>query len=464
MLLLAPSSDERLGGATRNCLRTLWRFIAFLRPSFLIRDPATKLKAVHSTAWLDGLRGIASFLVFSYHFQYRFHKRVKFAYGIKGGDHPVQVPIVRLLFSGSPWVSIFWVLSGVSLSLKPIRLARNRSWEHVFDTMFSSVFRRMLRLYLPVIAVQTCVLFATILGLYNHSYALSLDWPFSGSSEPHPLLMKTASSQFSHWLYRLCISLNPFHPHKSPYDAHLWTIPIELRNSIILFAALVGVAKLRPGIRMMVVGALYLYCNLVQEGDLGLFLAGMACAEFMVILDEKKEDALSIKPEAVYEPHPMESRLLCIFGFILGLYLLSFPEIKYQDAPIYSTLAYFTPSLITSPYKMWVNIGAAVTLFAMAGYKTIQRPFALPLARYLGQISFSLYIVHGPIDHLLSIVLVPFFWRLTGKDTPFGYEMGCVLAFIIEAAVVVSVADIVTRAFDTPSVRFSRWLQGKWSL
>ncbi|KAK7179951.1 acyltransferase [Paraphaeosphaeria sporulosa] len=107
-------------------------------------------------------------------------------YGSNDGDYDhwlIQLPIIRLIVNGQVQVATFYVLSGVSLSLKRLRLARSHDFDKLFDTMFSSVFRRALRVYLPVFAVQIGVLFATLLGLYNHGYALSQDWLYGGTNE-----------------------------------------------------------------------------------------------------------------------------------------------------------------------------------------------------------------------------------------------------------------------------------------
>jgi peptidoglycan/LPS O-acetylase OafA/YrhL len=105
------------------------------------------------------------------------------------------------------------------------------------------------------------------------------------------------------------------------------------------------------------------------------------------------------------------------------------------------------------------RIGAALTLLGLCGSEYLRKPFSTSLSVYLGKISFPLYIVHGPITHILGIRLVPFFWSIVGDTTLFQYEVGFILAFIFQAVIVVWVADIVMRTIDTPSVRFGRKLQ-----
>jgi peptidoglycan/LPS O-acetylase OafA/YrhL len=98
-------------------------------------------------------------------------------------------------------------------------------------------------------------------------------------------------------------------------------------------------------------------------------------------------------------------------------------------------------------------------LLGLCGSEFLRKPFSTSLAIYMGKISFPLYIVHGPLTHLLGVRLVPFFWNIVGKDTLWQYDIGVGLAFVVQAVIVVWVADIVMRTVDTPSVRFGRTLQ-----
>jgi peptidoglycan/LPS O-acetylase OafA/YrhL len=139
-------------------------------------------------------------------------------------------------------------------------------------------------------------------------------------------------------------------------------------------------------------------------------------------------------------------------------------KFRYEYTPGYVTLVRLTPDFIGNKEVHWQRVGAGVTLLGLCGASYLRKPFASKLAIYLGKISFPLYIVHGPITHLLGYRLVPFFWSIVGDESLFQYEVGVILAFVTQAMVVVYVADIVMRAVDTPSVRFGRWLQAKWSV
>jgi peptidoglycan/LPS O-acetylase OafA/YrhL len=304
--------------------------LGILKPSFLDRNADSR--PAQPTAWLDGLRGVAAFFVFLYHFQHLFHNNFYMGYGANNGKNDywlIQLPIIRLIFTGGPMVSVFWVLSGVSLSLKPIKLMRSRSWEQFQETMFSSVFRRALRLYIPVYTVQLCVLLATLLGFFDHASDLHKDWPFKGGTNEDFFEVKnTAGEQIYDWVTSMVKLSSPFKPIRPKYDVHLWTIPLEFRNSIVLFATLVAFSKLRSRIRIVLSLALYSYCVLVEEGDVALFIAGMTCAEFLLIKDEQAKQL-----PAAEKPSPrtqsLRAKIIWTIVYITGLHLLSIPAWRF---------------------------------------------------------------------------------------------------------------------------------------
>jgi len=301
--------------------------------------------------------------------------------------------------------------------------------------------------------------------MYNHAYALSKDWPFAGGNETQHVVKESNLAQIADWAKVMWALANPFNPTRPVYDVHLWTIPFEFRNSIILFATLVGFAKLKSKIRVILTSALWAYCVLVNEGDVALFIAGMGLAEYLLIRDEhaKQLPSADTTPET---KRTQDRKTLAIWSFVcfVGLWLLSWPSWNNEHSPGYMTLYHLTPPFIYSAEMTWSRIGAAVFLLALCGCETLCKPFKTPVAIYMGKISFPLYIVHGPLNHIIGIRLVEFFWSIVGNTSLFAYETGVVFAFLTEAVMVVWLADIVMRTVDTPSVRFGRWLQTRWSM
>jgi peptidoglycan/LPS O-acetylase OafA/YrhL len=398
-----------------------------------------------------------------------FHKAYEIGYASNNGDNDhwlIQLPFFRMIPNGQTQVGTFFVLSGVSLSLRPLKLARSHSWDQFFDAMFSSVFRRALRLYLPILAVQTCVLIATCLGLFNHAHRVRYAWPYGGTNEVMQVVFTSNWDQIQDWLKTMWAFVNPFmFPNRPTYDVHLWTIPVEFRNSIILFATLVGLSKLRSRIRITLTIMLWAFFIACNQGETALFMAGMGIAEYILIQEEAEDAMLPMTTlgDTTFRIHKTLRRAawcaLCVFG----LHLLSWPVFNSETSLGFATIDSMTPRFITTRSSdLWERLGATIFILALSGCALLRRPFETSFAIYLGKISFPLYIVHGPLNHMLGLSLVEMFRGVIGMDTFVGYEMCVVLAFCVNAVVVVWVADIVMRAVDRPSVRLGRALQRRW--
>ena len=149
------------------------RSVRFITPSFLTKGAPS---IDRPTDFLDGMRGFASFIVFVWHCVYPIYANPELGFWSNQGranDHYfTQLPIIRLVYSGHVCMLLFFVISGFSISLKPLRLAREGAHEALFAALASAVLRRTSRLYLPCIAITFMVFLLVCLGGYNYATAL----------------------------------------------------------------------------------------------------------------------------------------------------------------------------------------------------------------------------------------------------------------------------------------------------
>ena len=200
--------------------------ISIVLPSFITtliwpNEHVAPLKELRPTAWLDGLRGVAALFVVIYHTILHFLPNLLRASGATEQDNwIVQMPFIRIFYSGPSMVAVFFVVSGFSLSHKPLKLIRAENTSKILENLASSIFRRIIRLWLPVAIITSIEMVAVYWGFYDQA-----------PSYRHAPKGQTFSDQFHHWVAITLAEVDPFRStnmaelHSSIYDPNLWTIP-----------------------------------------------------------------------------------------------------------------------------------------------------------------------------------------------------------------------------------------------
>jgi peptidoglycan/LPS O-acetylase OafA/YrhL len=101
----------------------------------------------------------------------------------------------------------------------------------------------------------------------------------------------------------------------------------------------------------------------------------------------------------------------------------------------------------------WSEIAAIQLLLSLENFSVLQKPFSTSFALYLGDISFSLYIVHFVMFLTVGRNATVFLINWTGN-----YGWGFCLGGVVLSPLLVWIADLQWRAFDEGSVRFARWI------
>src|ERR1700712_4308318 len=152
--LLHLSTTQSL---SKKCLHTLKATWQTIRPSFFTPSSPNP-PTLRRTSYLDGLRGFAALVVYIQHHQLWAHAAIEApkvfenAYGYEGKYFFSALPGVRTFFSGGHFaVTVFFVISGYVLSTKPLSLIQSGDYVKLGDNLASALFRRWLRLHIPVI-------------------------------------------------------------------------------------------------------------------------------------------------------------------------------------------------------------------------------------------------------------------------------------------------------------------------
>ena len=407
-------------------------------------------RAHDATSYLDGLRGLASFVVFSEHAAMHWHPHMFDEYRSKPAF--MQLPIVRLLYSGNAMVAIFFVISGFALSLKPLQHIRDQDWERLHISISSAILRRGFRIVLPPAVVSVMVMVGVRLHLFDQQYSGAGDMALG-----HPHYLPSFFAQIVDVLeYILAKLIYPYewlaplpNTTQSDYAPPLYTIPQELWSSLLLFVTIAGLSRVRTGVRILAITFIALFSAWCMRREISLFLAGMAMAEAHVLKQHRRTQ--QVKPARL--SHILSNGMLC-FVLTLGLWMASIPHTHGSYGS--STPGYRTISKLIPWNSNVYSLGAVLIVWSVSQLVLLQTLFSTSFFRYLGRISFALYLVHWPMLAAWGWDLVPAVWRITGRSTNAQYEAGYALSFAIMCPFMVWAADLFCRFVDEPCIRVAR--------
>ncbi|KAK3352628.1 acyltransferase family-domain-containing protein [Lasiosphaeria hispida] len=432
-------------------------------------------KPMRPTAYLDGLRGFAAFLVYIHHHQLWAHGASNFrqavifenAFGWQGEYHFSTFVFVRNFFTGGHIaVALFYVISGYVLSTKALSLLQSGDLVKLGDSLASSFFRRWFRLYIPCI-VTTFIYITTwhVFGYWNVAAKAKATygeevWNWYAEFKNFSFLFKEGPIWVS-------------------YNTHLWSIPLEMRGSMVIFMACLALSRATTKARLL--------CELLLAYYFLYIVDGYYCALFMAGMLQCDLDALAKRTDGYFprflrrlEPY---KTLLYYILFVIGMWLAGVPsqtaDVKDLRAnPGWYWMSYLKPQAVFDPKWFYLFFASNMIMACVPRMRWLKRFFEARFCQFLGRVSFSLYLVHGPILAGLGDRL----YHATGyvrtmgtpaelaelanwanafplpKGGPMGLEVAFLAPHIIILPFTLWMADIVTRLVDEPAVRFAQWM------
>ncbi len=294
--------------------------------------------------FLDGLRGWGALVVFYNHLFVRF----------LGQAFPDvnEFASRTILFDGHLAVLVFFVVSGASLSLGPLRSGES--------AVVASLISRYFRLMIPVL-VTTMIIFAFLkMGwMYNHQVSatgISRDWIGTfynfGTYIRHMVRFAT---------YDVFLAYDRAYS----YNTSLWTLVYEMAGSVALYLFLLTIKSrlMRRGVAMFLTVGM-----LAFQPYVACFFAGYLIADIL-----------------------LHSKLRCPFESLVGPGLIYF-----------AILAAFFYRPLNEAY--WSIIGILIVTGCTMSHAS-RRFLSCGLSRLLGTISFPLYLSHIIVVCSLSSIL-----------------------------------------------------------
>ncbi|KAL2022520.1 hypothetical protein VTK56DRAFT_5127 [Thermocarpiscus australiensis] len=460
-------------GPTFAILTATISWLASIRVRSLMRllspwpKPSAQPEKLRPTAYLDGLRGFAAFLVYWHHHELWAHVPVQVmslesSFGYNGLHFFVALPGIRNFFHGGHFaVATFFVISGYVLSAKPMSLVHRGEQAKLADNLASALFRRWLRLYIPLIS--TTFIYMTLV----HALGLWVD-----GAKRHETYFEELRAWYCE-VKKFSFIFNTGSEPSLSYNFHLWSIPVEFKGSIVIYTSLLAFSRCSRNARLWCQAGLIFYFLYVVDGwYCALFTAGM------LLSDLEQLAAKDELPAFFAQFRPYKTLIfyhLLAFAMYLGGCPAHRPDVEeLRRNPGWYWLSYLKPRAV-SDAKWFYLFWAAVFLVASIPHvPRLRRFFETRFCQYLGRISFALYLVHGPVlctlgDRLYAAVGWPREARIQNlpgwynifrlpKSGPMGLEMAFLVPHLVLLPVTLYLAEVVTRAFDEPSVRFPQWL------
>ncbi|KFY26175.1 hypothetical protein V491_01404 [Pseudogymnoascus sp. VKM F-3775] len=231
----------------------------------------------------------------------------------------------------------------------------------------------------------------------------------AAATDPHRLLGNFWSQVKDWWhhavlLWNSLVNVDGRALYLPPYDGHLWTIPIEYHGSIIVFLALLCVAKMRPWLRLCALAGFSVYNLWATHWEIIIFLTGALFCDVHFARD-------SIPFPSFLAKIPAFARLIvaqaALFGIdLFATHLLCYPDELAAVTPSYRTIVSITPHSMSSAglgQRFWLAVGATLLVAVIDISPFLQALFTTRIAQYLGHISFALYIVHGLVLYTLGM-------------------------------------------------------------
>ena len=449
---LGPSSDTQSSGILSKAIG--W--------------PPPKLDPSRETAWLDGLRGTAAFFVMAFHFNQAFLGLYTEApYGSTLLPHYTvtyaiwRLPFIRFFItSGHAQVSVFFVLSGLVLSWSSFDRIRAGQGDKLLATLSSATARRWVRLYFPCFVVGFLSFLGVVLGyqppptvrVYPSIIRQFWDYVLACETFARPWIR---DRKYPDWLHS--------------YSWIMWTIPLEFEGSLLVFVLLLSLARVKSyGKRCFVLVFLAIYACKFGHWTYWLFTTGILIADYV-----KHFGGFARLTQGTIGLYKLGS-WLCFVG---GIWMAGVPNPnpEFYNKTGYEFLDKITPSAydrIEAGARFWWSMAGILIVFGGCHLQPVRSLCESKLARYLGRISYMLYLSHSGFPLGVGLAFRRWFSEIWGtkrydqviKADVYDFTLAIevilfCLSWIVCIIPAVFVAHWCEVLVDRPSVNLSKWIE-----
>lgn len=227
-----------------------------------------------------------------------------------------------------------------------------------------------------------------------------------------------------------------------------------------------------------------LSCYVVLMTYFIYFVDAWYCAMFVMGMMQCDLDLLAVKNNLPLWLVKLERHKRPIFVTFLGIGLFlggcpsSTQDINMlRESPGWHYLSYLKPEAMYDFKWFYLFFASSLTVASIPRLPALKHFFELRFIQYLGHISFSFYLVHGPVIWTIAdrLYAAAGCTRASHGKTasrwinmapiphvgPLGLELDFLVPHLLIFPITLWLAEIVTKVFDQPSVKFAQWLYSR---
>ncbi|PCJ57070.1 MAG: hypothetical protein COA79_17215 [Planctomycetota bacterium] len=383
------------------------------------------MKQVRQTHF-DSIRGIAALIVVFNHFLAAF-----FPYAIFGVQSQyIQrsswediffYPPFGGLVAGQFAVCLFFILSGYVLSYGFL------GGQGHARKIIANIFKRPIRL-------GGLVLFTVLISslFWWGGWFLNNEVSVHSTSIPWYSRYWKGAFEFKELLINLSTSL--FY-HGAKYNPPLWTIRVELYGSILVYLFVFFFGNFRFRLFFLFIALIFLFDSLFLGFVFGVIIADLVKNHpfFIKVLSNKK---------------------LLIALIPLLLFFVSFPFSVSGDFLKETVYGLLPVDQIAGGY-LYPLIGALLLFLLILGSTKIQSILNHKYLKFLGEISYALYVIHFLVLGTFSSGLFLFLYSYMP------YDLAFIITFLISIPLIVLLSYLATKYVDGPTIKLSSYIGTK---
>jgi peptidoglycan/LPS O-acetylase OafA/YrhL len=371
--------------------------------------------------YMDGLRGLAAFVVVLNHFALAFYPALFFGSDVQSQhiETFMSGSVFNIFYNGNFAVCIFFVLSGFVLSHK-FFLQKDH------EIITESAVKRYVRLAIPVaMSIFVAFIFMRFSLFYNRQVAVISGSGWFGDFWNFKPNFLDALNQ---------IFIKSFFADGSDYNSVLWTIAFEFSGSFLVFGFLALFGKIKNRYWAYLVAIIFFFQTYYLAFILGVLLSDLMAHKNMLIREFDR------------------SKLIRTALLFWGLFLGSYPSGRAVTETVYAFLE--KPFLLNSSLTYHIS-GAFLVIAVLLDSKRMQKIFSSRYLLFLGEISFAMYLLHfiilGSFTSFIFLKLAP--------HLP--YFEAVLVSFVISIGIIFWVSYFMYLYVDKKAVHFSKVLYNR---